>query len=122
MATILLLEDDALLNEHYTLHLRQAGHVVVPALNSKDVLQLAADNDPDLIITDLIMPDHEGMEGIFKIRKVCAVPIVAISVNATFLKMAASLVQATLLKPVSGDELRITAEHVMAGKGAKNGL
>jgi DNA-binding response OmpR family regulator len=122
MATILLLEDDALLNEHYTLHLRGAGHTVIPAHNSKDVVQLAADNDPDLIITDLIMPDHEGLEGIFKIRRVCEVPIMAISVNATFLKMAASLVQATLLKPVSGDELRITAEHVLAGKSVENGL
>ena len=122
MATIILLEDDGLLNERYTLHLRQAGHTVVPALNSKDVVQLAADNDPDLIITDLIMPDYEGMEGIFKIRKVCAVPIVAISANATFLKMASPLVQATLLKPVSGDELRITAEHVMSGRHDQNGV
>lgn len=122
MATIILLEDDPLLNEHYSLHLRDAGHTVVTAINSKDVVQMAADNDPDLIITDLIMPDHEGMEGIFKIRRVCQVPIVAISVNATFLKMAASLVQATLLKPVSGDELRIMAEHVISGKSMQNGL
>jgi DNA-binding response OmpR family regulator len=120
MATIILLEDDPLLNEHYALHLRNAGHQVVPAPNSKDVVQLTAGHRPDLIITDLIMPDHEGLEGIFKLRRICDVPIIAVSVNATFLKMAAPLVQATLLKPVSGDELRITVEHVLSGKNVQN--
>lgn len=68
---------------------------------------------PVRIVTDLIMPDYEGMEGIFRLGKVCQAPIIAISVKPAFLTMAEPLVNATLRKPFSGDELRLLVDHLL---------
>lgn len=113
MSTIILLEDDQLLNDLYTLSLVRAGYQVVQGVNSRDIVALAEEHQPVLIVTDLMMPDHEGMEGIFRLRKVCQAPVIAISSNPQFLKMAEPLVDATLRKPFSGDELRLLVEHVL---------
>ncbi len=115
MSTIILLEDEPLLRELYSLQLRRAGHHVVSAGNSRAIVDLAHEHQPDLVISDLIMPDYEGMEGIFRLRKVCGAPVIAISANPVFLKMASSVVSATLLKPFSGDELMLTVERVLNG-------
>lgn len=61
----------------------------------QDIVALAEEHQPALIVTDLIMPDHEGMEGIFRLRKVCQAPVIATSSNPQFLKMAEPLVAAT---------------------------
>ncbi|MES2126892.1 MAG: response regulator [Pseudomonadota bacterium] len=105
MATIILLEDDEFLSELYNVHLHEAGYTVVTASNSRGVVELVARHAPVLLITDLVMPDHEGLEGIFKLRRVGQLPILAISANPAFLTMAESLVEATLLKPFSGETL-----------------
>ena len=60
---------------------------------------------PVLIITDLMMPDYEGMEGIFRLRQFSDIPVIAMSVNIKFLKMSEDLVTRTLAKPFSADFL-----------------
>ncbi len=113
MSTIILLEDDPFLRELYSLHLSQAGYTMVSAASGRNIVALLAQHAPALVITDLIMPDHEGMEAIFQIRDHAEVPIIAISVNPDFLRMAAPLVDATLVKPFSGDELTLQVERVL---------
>ena len=118
MSTIILLEDDQILNDLYTLSLVRAGYHVVQGVNSRDIVELAREHQPVLIVTDLIMPDYDGMEGIFRLRKVCQAPLIAISSNPAFLKMAESLVAGTLRKPFSGDELRLLVEQVLDARPA----
>lgn len=118
MSTIILLEDDSFLCELYCLHLSQYGHHVVAAANSATIAAMLEEHRPELIITDLIMPDHEGMEAIFHIRKLYPAPIIAISSNPVFLRMAEPVVNATLLKPFSGDELTLQVARVLSQFGA----
>lgn len=115
MSTIILLEDDTLLSELYALHLSQAGHEVIQGRNSRDIVALVQTHRPALVITDLIMPDHEGIEGIFRLQHMAALPLIAISSNPEFLMMARSLVSATLLKPFSGETLARLAGQLLAG-------
>lgn len=49
------------------------------AKNGKDALRIFADKEIDLIITDCVMPEVDGVELIRKIRKESKVPIVAIT-------------------------------------------
>ena len=113
MSTIILLEDDEQLRELYSLHLGRQGHTVIAAGNSAKIGELLYRHQPALIVTDLMMPDHEGMEAIFKIRDLFPVPVIAMSSNPAFLKMAAPLAEATLLKPFSGDELMVQVERLL---------
>jgi DNA-binding response OmpR family regulator len=103
--TIILLEDDELISALIKATLEQNGFQVICAPNSKDILMLYKKYQPVLIITDLMMPDYEGMEGIFRLRQFSDIPVIAMSVNIKFLKMSEDLVTRTLAKPFSADFL-----------------
>jgi DNA-binding response OmpR family regulator len=102
---IILLEDEELPRELYKAALEAEGYQVVCAENSRNLVQLYQQWKPSLIITDLIMPDYEGMEGIFNIIKIADIPIIAMSINPHYLQMAEDFVSAVLAKPFSMSEL-----------------
>lgn len=62
MAKILIIEDDQLLSDAYTLILKKNGHDVATAFNGKEGLRKAASHKPDIILLDLLMPEMDGIE------------------------------------------------------------
>lgn len=66
---ILVIDDD----EQMRILLRQvmewAGHHVVEAENGRQGMQLQREHQADLVITDLIMPEQEGLETITTLKK-----------------------------------------------------
>ncbi len=115
MTTVLLMEDDAELRQYLEEYLRAYGFFVVARGNSQGVMQLLKEHRADFLLTDLVMPEHEGMEGIFLAKQVKGLKIVAMSVNEAYLRMATSMVDACLLKPVSGADLVLTLQNLMPG-------
>ena len=59
---ILVIEDEADIQDVLDFNLRQAGHEVVQALRGKDGLRLARERKPDLVLLDLMLPDVPGTE------------------------------------------------------------
>ncbi len=114
---IILLEDEELPRELYKTALECAGYQVVCAGNSRNLVQLYQQWKPSLIVTDLIMPDYEGMEGIFNIKKITDIPIIAMSINPHYLQMAEDFVSDVLAKPFSMSELTDKVNAVLASKG-----
>lgn len=122
MANILLIDDDDLVQS--TLHriLLQAGHEVTVTNNGAVGLQKFLERTPDLVITDIFMPEQEGLETILKIRKVSGtVPIIAMSglENMANLNLfgAAEAFGATrvLQKPFGAQKLWDAIEFCLAG-------
>ena len=103
--TILLLEDVDNLRLLYQLWLEQAGYHVVTRPSSKSIEQLIEHFQPALLITDLIMPQNDGMEGVFKILGRYQIPIIAISGDETHLNVVKRVVAATLVKPFTNEQL-----------------
>jgi DNA-binding NtrC family response regulator len=69
MAHILVIDDDDALRDVMVLALQHQGHRVTAAENGKvGVARHLADN-ADLVITDLIMPEQEGVETIMQLRQ-----------------------------------------------------
>lgn len=92
--------------------LTQRGHEVVEAGNGAEGLALQREQPADLVLTDIIMPERDGIEALMELRRrQPAVPVIAMSgggrVSATdYLVMAQKLgASATLAKPFSQDEL-----------------
>lgn len=69
MASILLVEDDIQLRSMLKIVLDRAGHEVQEAGNGKEALELYSTSPSDLIVTDLVMPDKEGLETILEFRR-----------------------------------------------------
>ena len=57
---VLLVEDDKMIIDMYTLKFTQEGYDVVQAENGKDGLDLAKTSNPDIILLDIILPQMDG--------------------------------------------------------------
>jgi CheY-like chemotaxis protein len=80
MAKVLVIEDDAIFSELLCAMLESAGHETVEARDGSHVVERVASEHPDLVITDLLMPEHEGIETIQQIHDLDeSLPIIAIS-------------------------------------------
>ena len=82
MATIALIEDEALLRELFEQRLQKAGHIVQTATNGKEGWQLIQDQRPDLVLLDLLMPLMSGYDVLTAMRankEFKATPVLVIS-------------------------------------------
>jgi two-component system nitrate/nitrite response regulator NarL len=60
--SILVVEDDLMLNDAYKMILESNGHATRTAYDGKEALRLVAEQDPDIIFLDLRMPVMDGIE------------------------------------------------------------
>ncbi len=112
MNRLLLIEDDCSLRRLLAQMLTRAGYTVYEAANGRGALKLLASMPIDVVVTDMIMPDMEGVETIRLLRREYpAVKIVAISgggINSaeSYLEIAQKMgVHRTLAKPFMPAEL-----------------
>jgi CheY-like chemotaxis protein len=77
---ILLVEDDSKLRRVLDLLLTGSGYVVLAAAHGGEALRILGAEPVDLVITDVIMPEKEGVETILAVRRgQPQLPIVAMS-------------------------------------------
>lgn len=80
MAKILVVDDEDLVRHTLVDLLSSVGHRVDQTDNGRQALQLLEDASYDLVVTDVIMPDFDGIELIrFLSERKEALPIIAIS-------------------------------------------
>ena len=80
MARILVIDDDDTVRLSVRLALEDADHKVEEAADGLEGMNLFRINPVDLVITDIFMPETEGLETIDEIKQVCPqTKIIAIS-------------------------------------------
>ncbi|MEE9368531.1 MAG: response regulator [Pontiella sp.] len=80
MNKILIIDDDPTIQNVFGQFLRGAGYEVLSAENGKVGMKIMQENRPDLIITDILMPEMDGLEILLQIRNEHDnMPIIAIS-------------------------------------------
>lgn len=115
--SILLVEDDPLLRGAFRLLLEDAGYLVHEAGSAGEALQAVASNTPDLILLDLGLPDHPGLDVARTLRarpETAGIPIVALTGHAAEADRSACLdagCTAYLAKPV---EPRLLLRHILS--------
>jgi CheY-like chemotaxis protein len=119
MADILIIDDDAQMRRLVGRVLKPLGHVVHEAANGKEGLALFRKLRPALVVSDIVMPDTEGIETIRALRQEDAtIPILAISGGSApslYLRAATNLgASASLEKPFDLERLRVVVAELLA--------
>jgi CheY-like chemotaxis protein len=83
MEKILVIDDDVLVRDTIVRILERRGYQVLVAGDGALGVRIFRSEQPDLVITDIIMPEKEGLETIREIRGQCPhAKIIAISGGA----------------------------------------
>jgi len=102
-AKILIVDDDVQVRSFVAKLLETEGYHVIQACNGKEAQNCCRQISIDLMITDLVMPEQEGLETIYAIRRSTpGLPVIAISgaFGGTYLDLAKKLgADAVLKKP-----------------------
>lgn len=122
MATILIIDDDEALRGTMRRILERQGHGVLEAGDGREGMALFRERDPDVVITDLIMPGQEGIETILQLRtEYPGARVLAVSGGGRVapggpLSDAVEFgADASLAKPFSVEQLQQAVERLLAG-------
>ena|SRR6056297_1966905 len=125
MACILILDDIRGVRRSIAGILTRAGHQPEEAATATEAFDRLDRGGIDLLITDILMPDTDGIEVIDAVRKRHkSVPILAVSGGGSLvasdqaLTLAQSLADDVLAKPFEGPELIAKIDPLLA-KGAR---
>lgn len=121
MSRILVIDDDDLVRDTLVRILTRAGYDAIGAKDGREGLKHFHLEPPDLIVTDVIMPEQDGIETVLQLRRSDAtLPIIAISGGGraramqfleTAQKLGADLV---LPKPVKQHDLLAAVSQLLA--------
>lgn len=120
MSTILVIDNEPAIRTLLRIVLEGAGHAVTEASNGREGVALYRQRPVDLVITDIHMPEMNGLDLILELtREFLHVRVVAISgglgENTSMLDVAKLLgARQTLQKPFSVKALRSAVEYELA--------
>jgi DNA-binding NtrC family response regulator len=122
-ANILVVDDNPQIRSLFEEVLKREGFNVEIASNGNEGLRVFQTSNIDLVITDIVMPEKDGIELIMEIKKDNTnIPIIAISgggigPSATYLTMAKALgAYTTFEKPASLKEIVNTVKQAINQK------
>jgi two-component system nitrogen regulation response regulator GlnG len=121
---VLVVDDDAAIRTVIREALRRAGHVVETAGSIAEMRRALGSFSPDILITDVMLPDGDGLELVPEIlRRHPDLPVIILSARNTL----ATAVRATeqgafdyLPKPFDLEELGLAVASALAGRTAVN--
>lgn len=79
MTTILVIDDDEMITGPLSRQLTQSGYRVLVAHNGRDGLVMAHQEQPELVLLDVMMPHMDGWEVCRRLRQSSVVPILMLT-------------------------------------------
>jgi len=124
MPKILIVDDERIVLKAYTRELERLGYEVFRAMTGPEALEIAKRECPDIVFTDLVMPEMNGVEICKAIKGICPdAEIVLISgypeevVRFQMKFVDAGGREEWLRKPLGIDELPDAAKRILKEKG-----
>lgn len=108
VASVVIVEDDFQIQELAVRALSGAGHVVWSEATGMAGLQSTIDNDPDVVVLDLGLPDVDGSDVLRMIRGVSQVPVIIATArddDDEIVRLLDAGADEYVVKPYSGAEL-----------------
>ncbi|TWU44414.1 putative transcriptional regulatory protein pdtaR [Novipirellula aureliae] len=104
---IAIADDEEDIRQYFRRLLPRLGYeLVVEAENGRQLVELCRSENPDLIITDVMMPEMSGIEAATEISKTLSVPIIILSSHEKPTNASKTFIVGYLQKPVSIPDLQ----------------
>jgi len=117
MPNIMVVEDDRALNKLIYTVLEKAGHVVFPAYDGANALDILDENHIDMIVTDVMMPHMDGFELVQAIRSVNKnMPVLMVTARASYNDKLCGFnagVDDYMVKPIDINELILRVNAIL---------
>jgi len=116
---IMTVDDSATIRQMLSFTLSDAGYEVIEAIDGKDAFEKLRDNPVNMVITDLNMPQMDGIELIREVRKDPAnrfVPIIMLTTESQEKKKQegkAAGASGWIVKPFSPEQLLAVVKMVL---------
>jgi DNA-binding response OmpR family regulator len=123
---ILLVEDDPSAARLVSYTLEQEGYEVLTAPNGVEGLRKAREEEPDLLVLDVMLPGLDGFEVCHRLRsepQTAKLPILMLSAKAREADKATGInvgANDYLSKPAAPDEIAARVANLLAEKNAAN--
>lgn len=119
--TTLVVDDEETLRKLVSIVLERAGHRVLTASSGSEALRILKSEQVDLVISDIVMPETDGIELMREIRtKFPGMKIISMSGGGNYLtaslclKLAGQMGASVILsKPFTPDQLLETVTHAL---------
>ena len=122
MAKILVIDDDDQVLGLITIYMLRDGHAVVTARNGKEGIKELSAKQFDLVITDIIMPEQDGIGVLRWLKgqkykpKVLAITGGSASLDSDYILELSSIMKADMVlpKPVAYNTLKEAVNELLA--------
>ena len=79
MTRVLVVDDDPAIQRTLAIGLRARGYDVLPARDGRTAVQAWGEDEPDVVLLDLGLPDLTGVEVLRRMRRDSQVPVIVLS-------------------------------------------
>jgi DNA-binding response OmpR family regulator len=121
--TVLIIEDNNELRS-FIKDSFQAHYKIIEASNGMEGLAIALENLPDLIISDVMMPEMDGLELCRRVKtdeRISHIPVILLTARAAYIHQINGLekgADAYITKPFSIQVLELNVKNILATKEA----
>jgi two-component system, OmpR family, KDP operon response regulator KdpE len=123
--SVLVVDDEPAILKFVSSSMRVRGYDVILASNGQDALRLAEENNPELVILDIMMPKLDGFEVCRRLREWSQVPIIMLSARGEEQDKVKCLdlgADDYVTKPFGTDELMARVRAVIRRTSGANDL
>lgn len=117
---ILFADDEQESRDYFQELLTRLGHTVFTVSSGKELVEMGQQVNPDLIMTDILMPDGDGIEAVVQLSMHKNIPVILVSAHHDAELIARSNVDhimSYLIKPVGEADVKAAIATSMARFG-----
>jgi DNA-binding response OmpR family regulator len=82
MYNVLICDDEKDIVSALKIYLESDGYNTLPAYTGKQAIEILENNDVQLVLMDIMMPEMDGISAIVKIREISNVPVVLLTAKS----------------------------------------
>ncbi|MCD9625318.1 response regulator transcription factor [Rhabdothermincola salaria] len=121
--TVLVVDDEPTVREVVAQYLRRDGYAVHESGDGSDATQWLADNDPDLVVLDVMLPGVDGLTILKDLRRHSDVPVILLTARVEEVDRIVGLELGAddyVVKPFSPRELAVRVRNVLRRTSSGN--